>query len=506
MMCRILLAIITLLLCTMPAAAAPFKINVAEFKVTGAAGKDELKVALQSMLASRLAGDKVQVVGASDAPDMTVIGTYIVFGKVFSLDGQLVGSGGKILGRAFEQGETADDVIPAIGRLAQKLTGEIGKLTATAPDTRAIASPLPLPVAAPVASAVPADIVRPAPTETPKAEGDIVRPEKVTRSGDSGMIGQRLDGVMIGLAQVKRTDSESRELVVALEGELRLYRQDKGLRLLDSEKSFGSNEKIIAIDLADLDRDGIQELYVTAFNGDQLASRVYQLENGKFRKIAVGLPYFFRGLSLKGEGPKIYAQAMGVTDDFYGAMYEVVKQGTSFTTVNPLKLPRFGNIYNVNLLADKDGKTLFVIIHPDGYLTVYDDKGENIWKSSDKFGGSEIYFIRDDSQNMRFTGSQYRKIFTEQRLTVTKSGQIIVPKNEGSFVIGNSRSFNKSSVYAFAWNGAALDELWHTKQSQNYLADYSYDNDQKELVILEVVKKSGIVEKGASVVVIKRVE
>jgi len=505
MMSRILLVIITLLLCTMPALAAPFRISVAEFKVTGAAGKDELKDALQSMLASRLAGDNVQVVGANDAPDMTVIGTYIVFGKVFSLDGQLVGRNGKILGRAFEQGETADDVIPAIGRLAQKLTGEIGKLSA-APDTPKITTPSPLPAAAPVASAVPADIVRPAPSETPKSKGDIVRPEKVTRSGDSGMIGQRLDGVMIGLVQVKRTDSENRELVVALEGELRLYRQDKGLKLLDSDKGFGGNEKIIALDLADLDRDGIQELYVTAFNGDQLASRVYQLENGKFRKIAAGLPYFFRGLSLKGEGQKIYAQAMSVSEDFYGDMYEVVKNGTSFTTANPLKLPRFGNIYNVNLLVVKDGKTLFIIINPDGYLTVYDDKGENLWKSNDKFGGSEIFFSRDDKQNMSFTGSQYRKIFIEQRLTVTKSGQIIVPKNEGSFVIGNSRSFNKNSVYAFAWNGAALDELWHTKQSQNYLADYSYDSDQKELVILEVVKKAGVVEKGASAVVIKRVE
>jgi len=51
-----------------------------------------------------------------------------------------------------------------------------------------------------------------------------------------------------------------------------------------------------------------------------------------------------------------------------------------------------------------------------------------------------------------------------------------------------------------------LDELWHTKQSQNYLADYSYDEGTKELVMLEVVKKAGLLDKGASALLIKRVE
>jgi len=509
-MSRFALALITLLLCTIPAAAAPLKISVAEFKVTGAAGKDELKGALQSMLASRLAGENLQVVGASDTPDMTVIGTYIVFGKVFSLDGQVVAHNGSVIGRAFEQGEAADDVIPAIGRLAQKLTGIIGKTTGAVLDTPKIPAASPLrtvPAAGPsVAPAPPADIVRPVPIEVAKKEADIIRPVQVTRAGDSGMIGQRIDGVMIGMVQVRRVDKGSRDLVVALEKELRFYHQEKNLNLLDTEKGFGDTEKIISIDCADLDDDGVQELYVTAFNGDQLASRVYLLENGRFKKVAKELPYFFRSNSAKGKGRKIYAQEMSVNEDFYGALYEVVKTGSSFTTRNPLKLPRFANIYNMNQFPDKDGKNLFVMIHPDGYLTVYDEKGERLWKSSDKFGGSEVAFSREDVQNMSTTGNRYRKRFIEQRITVTESGEIIVPKNEGTFVVGDNRVYDKSSVYAFAWNGASLEELWHTRVSQNYLSDYSYDSEHKELVFLEVVKKAGVMENGATAVVIKRVE
>jgi len=505
-MSRFTLVLITLLLCTVPAAAAPLKISVAEFKVTGAAGKDELKGALQSMLASRLAGENLQVVGANEGPDMTVIGTYIVFGKVFSLDGQVVGSNGKVVGRAFEQGEAADDVIPAIGRLAQKLTGVIVKTTGVPETPKVPVASTSRPAELSVAPAVPAEVVRPVPVEMAKKDGDIIRPERITRAGDSGMIGQRVDGVVIGVAQVGRVDKGSRDLVFALEKELRFYRQEKNLDLLDTEKGFGDTEKIISIDCADLDGDGVQELYVTALNGEQLASRVYLLENGKFKKIAKELPYFFRSNSVKGKGRKIHAQEMGVNEDFYGDLYEVVKTGSTFTTGNPVKLPRFASIYNVNQILDKDGNKLFIMIHPDGYLTVYDAKGEKLWKSSDKFGGSEVAFSREDVQNMSTTGSRYRKRFIEQRLTVTESGEIIVPRNEGSFVVGDSRTYDKNSMYAFVWNGAALEELWHTRVSQNYLSDYSYDSEQKELVMLEVVKKAGFKENGATAVVIKRVE
>jgi len=499
-----------LLFCSLPAMAAPVRVYVEEFKVTGAVGKDDYRQALQSLLASRLSGENVTLAGANEAPELKIAGTYIVFGKVFSLDARVVTGSGTFVGRAFEQGESSDDVIPAVGRLADKLSAEIAKLSAAGP-----VAPAPTPstghkeVTSPgvtVPSGAASSIVRPSRVETAKVEGDIIRAAGVTKAGESGMIGQRLDGVMVGIAQLKGAEKGKRDLVVALERELRLYGQDKGLTLLATESAFSGTEKILGVDVADLDGDGVEELYVTIIQGEKLVSRVYQVEKGKFRQIAVNLPYYFRQVMTGSGVSRICVQQISLSDDFYGDMYELVKKGNSFSTNNPVKLPRFGTIFNVAMLKGKDGNPLFVELHPDGYLTVYDEKGENLWRSSDKFGGSEAYFTREDPQNMRVTGSRDRKIFLEQRMVVTKDGTIIVPKNEGTFVIGDSRSFNKNSIYAFAWNGATLDELWHTKPSQNYLSDFLYDEGQKELVLLEVVKKAGIFEKGASAIAIKRVE
>lgn len=480
--------------------AAPLKVHLAEFKVTGAPNRDELRVSLQALLASRLEGGDLQIVEAAEGADLEVVGTYIVFGKVFSLDGRVSTPSGKVVARAFEQGESADDIIPAVGRMAKKLSGEIARINLELSNAAAAA---PVKGAEPVRPAAPPELIR---AQAKAPEGDIVRVERAQKGAGSGMISQRLDGVMIGIARVGMPGKEEREVVVATRNELRLYLQGRELKLLETEKGFDETEKIISIDSADLDGDGIVEIYVSCFRGEELSSRVYLLESGKFRKIAADLPYFFRAADVRGGAKKLLAQQMGREEDYYGDLYEVAKKGDSFTIVNPLKLPRFANIHNTNMISHKDGGFLFVVLHPDGYLLVYDQKGENLWRGSDKFGGSETFFSRDDSQNMRVTGSQYRKRFIEQRLTVTKSGEIIVPKNEGFFVLGDSRSFTKSSLYSFAWNGAALDELWHTRLSQNYLSDYAYDAERKELVLLEVVKKEGVSEKGASAIGIKKIE
>lgn len=490
--------------------AAEIRLHLPEFKVTGASNRDELRTSLQALLVSRLEGGDIRIVGASEPADATLLGTYIVFGKVFSLDGRLMNNSGRVIGRAFEQGESLDDVIPAVGRLAQKLGKEISAIKPGDIEplkTVSIQEPSVIKPAAimPVPAATPDSLVTSVPVAA-KPQGDIIRAERSQKAQESGMIGQRLEGVMVSVALGKRLDKDERELVVALDKELRLYKQGKGLQLLETEKDFREEDKIISIDVADIDNDGVSELYVTCFHGEDLSSRVYLLENGKFRIIASDLPYYFRAYAFAGGVKKVYAQQLGREEDFYGGLYEVMKKGNLFETVNPARLPRFANIFNTNMIRTSDGASLFVVLHPDGQLMVYDDKGENLWRGSDKFGGSETYFSRDDSQNIRVTGNKYRKRFIEQRLTVTKSGEIIVPKNEGNFLVGDSRSFNKSAVYAFAWNGAALDELWHTKPSQGYLADYSYDVDSKELVVLEIVKKEGVTEKGATAVVVKKVE
>jgi VCBS repeat protein len=520
---RVLLSLCLILLPTVVLAAGDvgrLNVFVNEFKITGVKGQDELKASLQGLLASRLSSDRVTATDSPSGAAATVVASYIVFGKVFSLDAVVRDSSGVIVARAFEQGESADDLIPAVGRLGKKLTAELEKLpvgsqAATTAVTTAvpIAVPAGAPPAPPASPAAPKAAAAPAAsgvaTSSPQAEAgagiDIVKPEPLYKGEGSGVVSGRLVGAMTGLALAGTTAGGERDYFLARDHLIQLYRQGKEVKLL-AELSFPNDDKVIGIDTADLDNDGTMELYVTLVRGHELSSQVWKVGNSTFQKVAADLPYFFRAITGQDGKRRLYAQQMGRDEDFFGDVVELVLANGRYEPRNPIKMPRFATVYNFNQFVDKDGKRRLVVLHPDGNLLVYAEEGEELWRSNDKFGGSELYFSREDQENVRVTGELYRKIFLEQRLTVTGKGDIIVPQNSGFWVVGNSRSYSKSSVYLFSWNGVALEERWHTKANQNYLADYLYDDGRKELLLLEVVKKPGMVDKGASALSVKKVE
>uniref|UniRef100_A0A831XLB3 VCBS repeat-containing protein n=1 Tax=Geobacter metallireducens TaxID=28232 RepID=A0A831XLB3_GEOME len=501
LLCAVLLAALTT---ASTLFAAQIRVYVSEFAVTGAANKDELKTTLQTLFASRLSTDAVLSVDSPVGADVLVKGSYIAFGKVFSLDAVAKDANGRVIARAFQQGESQDELIPAAGRLGQGLAAEIA--AKVKPGVVLVPQPAAAPAAAPAS-----DLVRPGAPQPggdlvkASTTSDIVKPQDLSRTASGGWMSQRLTGTLNGIAPGKAAADGTREFYVADEQALRLYRKADNLKLV-AEVSFSPRERVLGVDSADLDGNGTPEAYVTIMDGESLASQVWVADGNSLKRVAAKLPYYFRGIALEGREHRIYAQQMGSDKDYYGDVHELVKTGDRYELKNPVKLPRFGYLYNFNRFRDGAGNSYTVVINEDGYLIVYSAAGEELWRSADKFGGSVTYFKREDLANVRTSGDPFRWIFLEQRITVTPAGEVVVPKNEGMFVIGNNRSYKKSSVYAFAWNGSALDEVWHTKQSQNYLADYVYDAGRKELVALEVVKKEGLMDKGASVVAVKRLE
>jgi len=474
--------------------AGQIKAYVAPFSVTGATSSAELRNTLQNLLLSRLSTDTVLAVESPEGADISIKGSYIAFGKVFSIDAVAKNSSGNVLIRAFEQGENQEEVLLAIGKVAKTLLSgiekSVGKIEA-----------VPLPTAAPakslIVSAVP-------PVVKAEPQSDIVRVATVAELA-SGWMSQKMAGELVGIALGRTLASGEREVFIAGIHSVQYFLQGKEMKL-QAEVTLPVYQQLLAIETADLDSDGLPELYLTIINGDELVSEVWTAEGAALKKLSEKLPYFFRALSVQGQEQKIYAQQSARESDFYGDLYEVKKKGGLIGISNPIKLPRHANIFNTAIILNKEGQRFFLVLKQDGYLLVFDEAGKNLWESSDKYGGSESFFTREDLANMQTTGTPRRKIFLQQRITVTKSGEIIVPKNDGFFVIGNNRSYSKNSVFAFAWNGVMLDELWHTKQSQNYLADYRYDERSKELLLLEVVKKAGIVENGATALFIKKVE
>ena len=459
------------------------KTYVTEFAVTGSPDKEELKTTLQGLLISRLGRERVQIVDTQAKSELVVAGSYTVFGKVFSLDALVKSTDSRMFVTLFEQGEGEDDVIPALGRLAKKIDAAIADY-----------SPAPPPSSAPSATLPPAVVAAPA----TQLAGNVVAPKE--GKGKSGWSTPPMEQVFVGISLGRKLPTGEREIFLAGEKVIRYCRLKGGDLIPVAEVLLQGASKILGIDSADLDGDGIPEIYVTVMDRETLSSRVYLPKEGGLEKIAGDLPYYFRGVALDGKSLRILTQEMGTTDDFFGGVAELVKVGSRFETRARRKLPRFGFLYNFNRFPDASGNTLYALLNPDGRLIVDAEDGKELWRSSDRFGGSENHFKRATMNERKYDFQYDRFVFLEQRIIVTPEGELLVPRNEGSYNAGNYRSYNKHAVYALRWNGAILQEKWHTPQSPTYLADYAYDPASRELFLLEVIGKDDLSGKGKTVV------
>jgi len=491
----IMFAVMLAPLIALPAFAAQLKVFVADMNAVGVANKDEMKLTIQTLLASRMNSDQIVSVASASEAEILITGTYVSIGNIFSVDALARTTGGKSLTRAFVQGNSQNELIPSIGKLAEKLSAELTKQYAAS-----LSAPAPLPP--PVTPSPNRDIIRS--DEVRRTESsDFIKPREYERGNVGGWISKRLDGAANLLTTGRTLPDASREVFLAEDRRISYFRQSADMKLVTSVE-FKNSEKIVSIDALEVGNS--LELYVSIMRNDEVSSQVWEVQGDKLVKVAENIPYYFRVFALLGSAKKLYVQGMGRDSDFFGDVFDSSRTGSTFSLKKSIKMPRYGNIYTFNQFRDTAGEIYTVVINPDNYLIVFDNQQKEIWRSNDKFGGSELYFQKEDPDNVRITGDKFRWIFMNQRIQITSKNEVLVGKNEGFWILGNARSYKKGAVFSLVWNGSSLEEKWRTRDTQNYMPDYFFDEGRNELLILQTVQRPGISDRGASSMAIKKVE
>jgi len=509
---RRLIVSVMLLLVAIPAfAAAPLRVYVGEFNAVGVAAKDDTRIVLQSLLASRLSSDKLLAVATAAEADLIVSGTYISIGKQYNIDAVAKTAAGQTVTRTFVQGEGGQEALfSAIPKLAEKLSADLTRqlaagniaTIATAPATAFAATRSVSPDILRADSAAPAvgDLQR-------ASQGNIIRPQAFYRGVPNKGEIKRLEGIFNILALGETDVNGKRLLFMAQDRAVQLIREGENRPITGF--SLGVDEKILALDYVDADQSGSPELYVTIVRGGDVASQIWELKRNKLVKVAENIPYFFRAISLAGDPLKLYAQEQGRKENrYYGDVYEVSRKGNKIIRKLKLSMPRYGNLYSFNQFKHTNGELLTVVYHEENYLVIYDKDQKELWRSNDAFGGSELFYKVEDDAMINPTTDKYRWFFMNQRILVTSKQEILVGKNEGFFVLGYARMYKRGAVYSLYWNGAALEEVWRTKDTQNYMPDFVFDEKKSELLLLQLIQREDIImhSKGASALQIKKVE
>ncbi len=474
--------------------ASPVKVFVNSIVVVGnVSNKEETKSILKALIAARLADEQLLPVTVESEADASIMGTYVVIGNQYSIDLVLINRSGKALTRKALQGTESN---PSLFKVSELIVNEIK------PEVLNLSSFL-------KANSQPSGVgasIEPGTdriVSMKQASHDIVRSRKISSSKHVIDRVPRITGefTMIRLSPDEKT--------LFLTGRRSISALDRETRKTVSTTELDVGSIIINMDILEVDSSNETYLFVTYVNMSTVFSDVFKYEGEQFKKILNKAPYYTKVLRTRGKTSKLYIQEQGVeAERYFGPVFEATWDKKNIIKGSPKKMPRYGDIYNFNEFNDSLGDLFTVVFDENAHLMVYDSSYKPVWKSNDKFGGSELSFSVRDINNVTKTGKEYRMYFMNQRIEVTPGQEVLVGYNDGTFVVGDSRTYKKGTVFNFVWNGSALEEVWRTKETQNYMPDFEYDPKTKTIYQLQLVQREDPFkgDSAMSSVIIKKVE
>lgn len=482
--------------------------------------------------------------------DFLVFGSITKLGKRLSLDGEVVDvRKGKSSARLLAETPDLDSVIPQMGRLAQEIRrGVLGQAKTEAPSGSVQAAP-------PVAALPQQKLMPGAPGTTyPVPPGGYpVPPGGFTGRGEDDLFtrsdeplihseGKSLNPAFIMSYQADKarrgyvkspelasndiqamdvgdTDGDGApETVLADEDRLYIY-QDV---LLDTAERVVINPptvraKILSLDVADINHNGVDEIYVTAveLRGEALSSYVVEYQEGAYKVVAERLPYFLRvtrslqeGLILLGQekGARIFADRLseGLVSPF-STIFRLRWEGGALVKGETLHLKENVSVLGLTMVdVDHDGVEEYLVFDKADHLKLFNARGGMVWVSQDPFGRTGNYFLKDFDREIAPNEEpmSQRTWLPARILTVDldEDGfeEVILCHNyEPISLLSQIRIFTKSAIFSLSWDGLDFMENWRTREMKGYVADYQVkdvDHDGKPELLVGLVYKRGALD------------
>jgi TolB-like protein len=509
----------------------PNKINVINKNIV----LDELK---KSKI-KRITLTDVHNIGKKLNSDYVVWGSITKIGSSISIDGKLV----DILNNKSEigissQSQTIDDVIPKINDFSEKI---IQNILGTTPSSSLPA----LPVAAPTVAApqVPAALSREsqiiASMKTGGKKGgtltSVINSEFINTAEPINRkefwMSQKIPTEFKGMSIGDVNNDGVNEIVTIDKNSVYIYQKaEKELRLIQKIKG-NSYDNYIAVDVADINRNGIPEIIVTSLNDALLDSFVLEFKDGKYVKIASNIRWFLRVIDTPSGIPLLLGQEYGMGKPFDSPIYEMIWREGKYIPDQKMKIPSGLSIYGLTIDNIGIGGSEKIIALDDLdylYITEKTTKSlgrltsigftsdELLWKSDDVYGGSNNYLENVENKSNPTDSDKENYAYANLRILTfdtNKDGkkEIIIVKNLSSSgrIFKKLKLFSASEIYNLEWDGMGMAENWHTKKINGYVADYcikDIDNDGKPEIVLALVQSTGASLHDRSVIVVYKLD
>ncbi|RLA37142.1 MAG: hypothetical protein DRQ64_09705 [Gammaproteobacteria bacterium] len=459
------------------------------------------KVMAQAQKADEIKGtlneSSARIIGANMGVDYILFGSLTHFGESVSLDASMVDiTGEKATLTFFKQSNSMGDVIPMVNTFA----GDINlKVFNRSISNELYAKPQPQSSQAPGG-------LQSADGRAGESSGGFINLQQAGGKGFSTLL--KFEGVIGTMATGDLNKDGVVQVVTASDYEILIHKLENNKLIVTNKLEFNSTNRIIALDIADINNNGYPEIFVTSLNihREGLQSFVLEYNGSAYVTIADKQSYYFRVI----DGPdkaKILLGQKSAGHPFHGNIYTMAVAGGHYVPDQKLRLPRSVSVLSLakGSVTIKDAVE-YVLINEHGWLTVVSDTGMIDWKGNKKFGGTAHYFLlsREDPD-----GSYQERIYLNPRILFYDIGdtgkfEIFAVRNEelAGGVFGRYKRFTKGSLEILSWNGIALAPVSKTRSVQGWISDFAIadiDGDGKDELVVCVVGKSKLLTGSKSV-------
>ena len=456
---------------------------------------------------------KARKIGTMLKADYVLFGSLTIFGDSVSLDAKMVNiSDTRPPLSFFNQSKGMEEVIPRINLFAEEINEKVfGRKIAVRqlPQQRAPAQ-------------------RPSQYMHPERlfSGEFVEPEEAGGGRSPFVMTGRSDATpgfwksknfrmqIKGLALGDVDGDNKTETIMITNQEVHIYRSENDrfikIKEIEGEKYY----KYLAVDVADINKNGNAEIFVTCLDksSKSLDSFVLEFNGSDFVTIADNENWYFRVIPRPVLGPMLVGQKMGISDLFMPGVYELVWTGSGYKPQGKVGMGLPENItvfgFTMGDLLNTKGEVV-AAFDEEERLRIYTTSGSQEWKSEDRFGGSENY-IDIDFQDKE--GDYESRVYLPHRLYIVdlnKDGktELITIKNKSisGHLFRRFRHYSGAWFESLSWDGLGLAKNWHTRKVSGYICDYAIgdiDNDgELELVAAIVSKRDVIGQKAKSTVI-----
>ncbi len=438
---------------------------------------DVVNQAITQFSGDTLTERRVKSVGNQLGVDFIIYGSLTKIGDSLSVDARLFAlKEDKFVTPFFASFKGMDSIIPEMGQFASRVNARIMDREhpqPTSPPLTAIAPPSDL-----------------------KSGFIMTKGEREFWKSQSFPI--EIKGIDIG-----DVDGDGKnETVVIGNRSIDIYTYSDDRLLLKKGLQGRRADNYLSLDVADINGNGIAEIFVSNLVNDSLESFIIEFQGGEFTRIASGEGYFFRVIHTTKEGKMLIGQQMGLDGMLYGNVYKLVWKDSRLMKSRKIPLPEKSIVCGFNLIdVDKEGEEEIVLIDNNDSLKVFSNDGELLWRSIEIYGGTKDFLVLYPSGSKEVdVGLEdlERRIYLQNRVLFRnqkKGSEVIIIRNISATgkLFARIRSYKESEVYGLVWDGLGLSENWRTKKIHGYTADFQMkdiDNDGRDELVVGIVDTS----------------